>query len=76
MLVLKLNAGGRFGTDKSDVVVSLPDGRRGTFRIIDVCGQVVVGVEFPKDVAVNRLAVQRDIDAAAGRVPHRAEVKS
>lgn len=66
MLILKRNAGSpHAGLDT--LVVSLPDGRRMTLRVLDVVGrQVKLGFTAPPDVTIHRSEIQADIDRRGG----------
>lgn len=46
-----------------EIVVTLPDGRRGVISVAEIRGDKVrLGIDFPKDVGVNRREVQDIID--------------
>lgn len=46
-----------------EIVVTFPDGRRGIIGVVEIRGDKVrLGIEFPKDVEINRREVQNIID--------------
>jgi carbon storage regulator len=46
-----------------EVVFTFPDGRRGVLTVVEIRGDKVrFGVEFPKDIGINRREVQDAID--------------
>lgn len=46
-----------------EIVVTLPDGRRGVISVAEIrADKVRLGIDFPKDVGINRREVQDVID--------------
>ena len=54
--------------EKEQIVVTFPDGRRGTITVWDISGNKIrLALDFPTDIAINRGEVQAEIDQEAVR---------